>query len=116
MKLFKLVIMSFCVLLYSQTAFAFGAIAYSQSTGSMGYSYNASSKKAAISSAVKSCKKRDCRSVIWFNKACGALSVKSNNPAVFATNWNTSRNTAINNANAKCGKNCRSVGSVCDDR
>lgn len=102
------------VLSFSQTAFGYGAIAYSKSTGAAGYSHGLSSKNAATASAVKYCGKRDCNAVLWINNSCGAVLRKKNNPAAIATGWSNSKNGAINNASAGCGKNCRVVVALCD--
>ena len=54
-----------------------GAIAFSQSTGLDGYSYNYPSRGGAEQRALKYCLPRaaDCRIVIHFYNACAALAV-----------------------------------------
>jgi len=98
----------------SQIAFGYGAIAYSKSTGSYGYSYDASSKESAFESAIDYCGKSDCKAVLWVNDSCGALARKNNNISVIGTGWGSTRSAAIDSAHTTCGGGCKTVTSVCD--
>jgi hypothetical protein len=60
---------------------AYGAIAYSPSTGAHGYSYRQGSRSAAERRALRECrnyaKAGDCRVEVWYSNNCGALAVGS---------------------------------------
>lgn len=60
----------------------FGAISFSQSTRANGYSYDYKTKEAAQRAANIQCESYsgtgDCKSVIWFKNACGALATDPN--------------------------------------
>lgn len=55
----------------------FGAIAYSPRSGAHGWANNHPSREAAERAAVAGCSKhaQDCRAVVWFKNACGALAI-----------------------------------------
>jgi hypothetical protein len=54
-------------------ALGWGAIAISPTTGRVGYSQGLNSAIEAEQAAVGLCKSRDCRAVVNFTKACGAV-------------------------------------------
>ena len=54
-------------------ALGWGAIAISPTTGRVGYSKGLNSAIEAEQAAVGLCKARDCRAVVNFTKACGAV-------------------------------------------
>jgi hypothetical protein len=54
-------------------ALGWGAIAISPDTGRVGYSQGLNSAIEAEQAAVGLCKARDCRAVVNFTKACGAV-------------------------------------------
>ena len=54
-------------------ALGWGAIAISPTTGRVGYSQGLNSAIEAEQAAVGLCKARDCRAVVNFTKACGAV-------------------------------------------
>ncbi len=94
------------LLLFPSLAWAdFGAIAFSQDTGAVGYSYGATSRRAAENRAISGCAKHayDCRTVLYFNNACGALAIGENYG--YGVAWNTNRNAAQNNALRACQRN-----------
>jgi len=96
------------ILLITSAAHAgsFGAIAYSIETGSYGYSTGYSYRQAAESAAHDYCYQNgasDCNTVIWFNNACGALSLSSN--GVYGAAYNASINRAQNAAVDYCVAN-----------
>ena len=57
----------------AQPSASWGAIGYSRTTGSYGYSYSWGSQSKAESVAVKNCTKyaKDCEAIVWFNHQCG---------------------------------------------
>jgi serine/threonine-protein kinase len=94
-----------------------GAIAYSNSTGRAGYSYDYATQADAINSAVQRCGVRDCRAVVWFVNGCGAYAKGDNNSYGWGTG--TSRAVAESNALAECrkrGGGCRIIQWTCTTR
>ena len=69
-------------------ALGWGAIAISPTTGKVGYSKGFNSAIEAEQAAVGLCKARDCRAVVNFTKACGAVAQASN--ASWAWGWDHS--------------------------
>jgi hypothetical protein len=59
-------------------ASGWGAIAISADAGRVGYSKGLSSASEAEQAAVGLCKARDCRAVVNFTNACGAVAQASN--------------------------------------
>jgi hypothetical protein len=57
----------------------YGAIAYSPSTKTYGWSYDYPSRGAAESEALSKCrmKAKDCIVPLWFRNSCGALAIGS---------------------------------------
>jgi hypothetical protein len=85
----------------------FGAIAFSRHSGAVGYSYDYSSGAAAEQSALNSCG-GDCRVVVWFRNACGALAVGAGRGygATWADTQSDAESLAINTCRANttdCG-------------
>ncbi|MBW4586168.1 DUF4189 domain-containing protein [Aetokthonos hydrillicola Thurmond2011] len=82
---------------------AFGAIAYSPSTQMYGSSVQPS-RQAAETSALRDCfaksNSRDCRTLIWFENAWGALAVSNN--SAYGTGWGKSENNAKRHALEVC--------------
>jgi len=98
------------------SAAEFGAIAYSTSTGSNGFSYDYPSRGAAEGVALDACSAYagDCRVLVYFYNACGALAVGRHLGYGFA--WNVSRGAAKAVALANCRANdsgCQVVRWVC---
>ena len=61
-------------------ALGWGAIAISPDTGTVGYSKGLNSAIEAEQAAVGLCKARDCRAVVNFTNACGAVAQHSTRP------------------------------------
>ena len=94
----------------------FGAIAYSTSSGSYGYSYDYSSRGEAEDRALAECS-GDCKVVLWFKNACGALAV--GNDHGYGTAWAGERGEAEATAMGYCrqySQGCQVVRWVCTTR
>jgi uncharacterized protein DUF4189 len=96
----------------------FGAIAYSPSTGSHGWSYDYASREEAERVALANCMQhaRDCSVPLWFQNACGALAV---GPSGFGTGWGINQGLAESYAIGVCGQystNCSVRRWVCTTR
>ena len=87
----------------------FGAIAYSQKTGSMGWSYNYKSQWKAEQVALKKCYKyaSDCKIATWFRNACGAIAVGQNG------GWGAHWGNSAKNAQWRAKKTCQKYDSYC---
>ena len=95
-------------------ALGWGAIAISPDTGRVGYSQGFNSAIEAEQAAVGLCKARDCRAVVNFTNACGAVAQAFNTS--WAWGWDHSSTGAQNRALISCsqyGAGCRVVGWVC---
>ncbi len=99
----------------------YGAIAYSSATGSHGYSYDYSTAQAAQNAALRYCENYsgtgDCKSLVVFKNACGALAQTPDNSA--GSGWGVDRPTAESFALQSCsqfGPNCRITRWVCTSR
>ena len=95
-------------------ALGWGAIAISADAGRVGYSKGLSSASEAEQAAVGLCKARDCRAVVNFTNACGAVAQSLD------TSWGLGQDHssagAANRALISCsqyGAGCRVVGWVC---
>ena len=96
----------------------FGAIAYSEQTGTYGYSDNHQSRAAAENRALKECSSRSegCKVAIWFRNACGALARGNSG---WATAWARTNILAGQQAVRNCSqysKNCSVTRWVCTSR
>lgn len=94
----------------------FGAIAYSTSSGSNGFSYGFGSRGQAERAALGNCAAfaGDCQVLVYFYNACGALAVGRHLGYGYA--WNARRSAAKAAALANCRVNdggCRVVRWVC---
>lgn len=92
------------LLLIPQMAFAqelFGAVAYSAKERQHGWSNNYSSRKAAEQAAMDACRKNagDCKNILWFRNACGALVT---GPDGYGADWAESNTAAVNKALKTC--------------
>ena len=85
----------------------YGAIAFSQSTGNYGFSYDYDSRASAEARAREKCGDHNCTVVLWFVNACGALATGDGN--AYGTGWASSRREAENIAMS----NCRGEASGC---
>src|SRR6478672_13848458 len=96
-------------------ALGWGAIAISATTGGVGYSAGRNSAIEAEQAAVGLCKARDCRAVVNFTKACGAVAQSIENTS---WGWGLDHDStgAQNKALVSCsqhGAGCRVVGWIC---
>lgn len=115
--LFRAVALAAC-LIAPAGAFAaqFGAIAYSTSSGSHGFSYGFGSRGQAERAALRNCAAfaGDCQVLVYFYNACGALAIGRHLGYGYA--WNVRRAAARRGALANCRVNdtgCRVVRWVC---
>lgn len=91
-----------------------GAIAFSPNSGATGYSYNYDTRRIAEGWAMSYCDARDCRIVINFRNACGAVAVGRNGG--WGADWGPTRHSAEANAIAMCQAHdggCRTKRWVC---
>ncbi len=95
-------------------ALGWGAIAISPDTGRVGYSKGLNSAAEAEQAAVGLCRARDCRAVVNFTKACGAVAQAPNTS--WAWGWDYDATSAQKRALISCsqyGGGCRVVGWIC---
>ncbi|OBK73985.1 DUF4189 domain-containing protein [Mycobacterium sp. 1274761.0] len=96
------------------SALGWGAIAISPGAGTVGYSKGMNSAVEAQRAAIGLCKARDCRAVMAFTKACGAVTQSSNTSWAWGQDFTAAG--AQSKALASCsqyGPGCRVVGWVC---
>ena len=96
----------------------FGAIAYSWQTGAHGWANVYPSREAAEQTALSICSQhaKDCRPVLWFRNACGALAHGPNGPGWA---WEKSLAGAEKKALELCAKRsstCSVARSFCTTR
>jgi serine/threonine-protein kinase len=94
----------------------YGAIAYAQSSGATGYSYDFRSRDGAEERALQECG-RGCEVVIWFKNACAALATGDKNG--YGSGWASSRSRAEEIALMVCEENtdnCAIKQWVCTTR
>lgn len=93
---------------------AFGAIAYSPSTQMYGSSVE-QSRQAAEASALRDCltktKSVDCRTLVWFKNAWGALAIGNNGAAggAWSANEGNAKRSAIKLCSQYGGTSCRVI-------
>src|SRR6476659_8351627 len=95
-------------------ALGWGAIAISPDTGRVGYSKGLNSAADAQRAAIGLCNKRDCRAVLNFSNACGAVAQSRDS----SWGWGQDHSSAgaAKRALISCsryGAGCRVVGWVC---
>lgn len=95
-------------------ALGWGAIAISADAGTVGYTKGMNSAVEAEQAAVGLCKARDCRAVVNFTNACGAVAQASN----ASWTWGRDRTSAGAQRSAlitcsQYGAGCRVVGWIC---
>jgi hypothetical protein len=97
---------------------SYGAIAWSRSTQSKGYSWNYSSQGQAEQRAIAECRSYsgsgDCRALLWFKNACGSIAESSDNAA--GTGWGTTEALAERYALESCssvGHGCSITRTIC---
>ena len=97
-----------------------GAIGYSDNTGVWGWSSEQPTRTAAERVALQFCRDQasgadDCRILIWFRLACGALARDPDGP--YGADWGNTSREAARKAIAVCegfgGQNCEIETSVC---
>lgn len=95
----------------------YGAIAFSKSTSAHGYSYDYYNRATAEKRAVSECNKRagsdDCKVVIWFKNACGALAVGDSGSGA---EWGETAEVALFKSLASCvqiSSHCEIVSWAC---
>ena len=96
-------------------ALGWGAIAISPDTGRVGYSQGLNSAIEAERAAVGLCKARDCRAVVNFTNACGAVAQSIQNTS-WGWGWDHDSSGAQNKALISCsqyGAGCRVAGWIC---
>lgn len=96
-------------LLWSFPALAdnYGAIAYSQSSGAVGWSYDYPSRKAAEGTALGNCQGHGggCSVAFWFSNNCGALAASADRSIGWG--WADNRFAAQARALDECRKHGR---------
>jgi hypothetical protein len=95
-------------------ALGWGAIAVSPGTGRVGYSKGLNSPIEAQQAAVGLCKARDCRAVVNFTNACGAVAQSLDTSWAWGSDHDSTG--AQKRALISCsqyGAGCRVIGWVC---
>jgi serine/threonine-protein kinase len=95
----------------------FGAIAFSQDSGSVGYSYDYGGQAGAEQRALQECGDGACMVVVWFQNACGALAIGDGNG--YGTGWAGTRADAEQIALSNCAQyttNCANNTWACTTR
>jgi Domain of unknown function (DUF4189) len=114
-----LAVVSFAVLTTWSTYAAadyYGAIAFNQESGAVGYSYDFQTQAGAERRALSECGD-DCEVVVWFMNACGALATGDDNG--YGTGWAGTRRQAESTALSNCNENsenCSVIQWVCTSR
>jgi hypothetical protein len=98
----------------------FGAYAISDSTLSWGAAWNGATRESAESAARDQCGAHasDCKAVIYFQNACGALAIDANQRA-WGADWGATLAEARANALEACaqyGASCRIQNAVCSSQ
>jgi len=97
-----------------------GAIAYSARKNVYGYSFDYGSSRPAADAAVANCRKEhkgasDCKVLVTFRNACGALALGNN--GAHGSAWGLSQREAATKALANCrpygGTSCKIERQVC---
>ncbi|MGH9366161.1 MAG: DUF4189 domain-containing protein [Thermoanaerobaculia bacterium] len=97
-----------------------GAIAYSANKGVYGYSHDVGSSSDAAAAAVRNCRNQengadDCKVVVTFRNACGALALGKN--GAYGSAWGMSQREASAKALVECrpygGTSCKIERQVC---
>ncbi|MCY0095088.1 DUF4189 domain-containing protein [Hoeflea ulvae] len=116
----RLMIVSAVIFMTSAASHAdnFGAIAFSQSSGAYGTSYDYSSRRDAENRAMTECRTRSrgCKVAIWFRNACGAVATGANG---WGSAWAGNRQQAERAAKQNCSKHtngCRTLAWSCTSR
>ncbi|MDV4161027.1 DUF4189 domain-containing protein [Rhizobium leguminosarum] len=97
---------------------SYGAIAYSPSTGALGWSYAHANRGDAEIVARRNCDSsaNDCRIAIWFRNACGAVAV--GHRGGWGSGWGYDNREAQRQAIRSCRKqtgSCRVIRWQCSE-
>jgi serine/threonine-protein kinase len=95
----------------------FGAIAFSQDNGRVGYSYDYGSQNGAEQRALAQCGDQSCVVVVWFRNACGALAIGDGNG--YGVGWASGQQDAEQIALTNCFQytnNCKNNTWSCTTR
>lgn len=88
---------------------SYAAIAYSSSTGKIGYVYDKRSQSAAENGALKECGEADAIVGTWVKRGFCALAVGSNH-AVWGAGWSYGHGCSTDKAKAMALENCKKYG------
>ncbi len=95
----------------------YGAIAFSPTTAAHGYSFDYANRAAAERKAINECERHagsgDCKAILWFHNACGALAVGDTG---YGSGWGTDMLYAALYAVESCEEfadNCKVIRWVC---
>jgi hypothetical protein len=89
---------------------SYGAIAYHQASGSMGWATDRRTSREASMEALKQCGHEQCVVVASVTRNCAAL---ARNPKKFAVQKGATRQEAETKALAKCGAGCEVAVWTC---
>lgn len=106
----------FAVLILANQAFGFGAISYSTTTTRWGISWNQPTLGNAEYVARANCGAYDCRTAVWVQTGCAALSTGFSRPWIYGYAYATNRWTAERLAIVNCSRadvGCRTISSIC---
>ena len=81
---------------------SWGAIAYSGSTGRIGYTYENGSEPEASENAIGYCGVDDCETVVTYRNACGAVAVGTSGN--YAGGWGETSGIAQDTALVNCSQ------------
>ncbi len=91
-----------------------GAISYDDEGGYWGLSYNYASRAESERVARDECGNRNCKTVVWFKNACGAVAQSS---TYWGVGEGDTRQQAERAAVSSCGqRSCEVVAWACSDR
>ena len=117
LRVAALATLGLCLPQAAYAANSYGAIAYSQKTGSYGWGTDFRTQRAAEQGALSRCRERanDCKVTVWFRNACGALAVGGDGG--WGSDWGRNRRAAENKAVHACtgySYNCRVIVARCN--
>lgn len=96
----------------------FGAIAYSQSTDRVGYSFGDNTQNSAESKALYSCGVEDCISVVWVQGGCAAVYTSTREQRLgwgYAATLSQARSAAVRGCRYGGKGGCVQKAWVCSD-
>ena len=113
--------LTFCSLAQAQAQTYYGAITYSDASGTHGFSYDYSTRAGAETRAISECERvsgyGDCYVLVWFRNACGALAESYD--GAYGSGWGSDRAIAEQYALQSCnqyGRGCTISRWVCTTR